>query len=107
MPFTKAEQNNFSGNKENSHYEQNLVSDKRSRSETPSKMSATAVLYRAHQKLQQRRKLSPSKIREKHQMRQVLHIFILMHTRKKPKSCVHKSSLARRVYTIKCGFASA
>lgn len=43
-----------------------MIIDKRSRSETPDKMSATEVLYRAHRKLQERRKESPSKLMEKH-----------------------------------------
>lgn len=43
--------------------------DKRSRSETPDKMSATEVLLRAHQKLAAqaaKRKESPHKLLEKH-----------------------------------------
>ncbi|CDW90779.1 UNKNOWN [Stylonychia lemnae] len=47
--------------------------DKRSRSETPDKMSATEVLLRAHKKLAaqaEKRKQSPHKILEKHQQRQ-------------------------------------
>jgi len=55
------------------------VFDKRSRSETPDKMSATEVLYRAHQKLaaQAKRKESPHKLLEKHQLRQVSLPFII------------------------------
>jgi hypothetical protein len=47
------------------------IVDKRSRSETPDKMSATEVLFRAHQKLaaQAKRKESPHKLMEKHQLR--------------------------------------
>ena len=45
--------------------------DKRSRSETPDKMSATEVLLRAHKKLSAHaiRKQSPHKILEKHNQR--------------------------------------
>lgn len=43
-----------------------MVIDKRSRSETPHKMSATDVLFRTHQKLQHaaRTKESPAKLLE-------------------------------------------
>lgn len=45
--------------------------DKRSRSETPHKISATEVLFRAHQKLQHARaKDSPAKLLEHLQQRQ-------------------------------------
>jgi len=44
-----------------------MILDKRSRSETPNKISATDVLFRAHKKLKMKRKESPSKLLEKHQ----------------------------------------
>ena len=48
-----------------------MILDKRSRSETPNKMTATDVFMRAHQKLQTRlRKSSPSKLLEKHKEKQ-------------------------------------
>ena len=43
-----------------------ILVDKRSRSETPKKITATEVLLKAHQKLKGRRKESPSKLMEKH-----------------------------------------